>query len=196
MQLRAEQTRRTLINVAAEMFDARGHRGTGLADISRGAGVSKGALYFHFDSKEELTNTVLTEARERALAVLRRHLTGSAPGFAGLARFTLAFAEELRNDPVLRAGLRLQGERGESPTLRQEWIGYLHRHFSDGTGGKAMADLLAALTVGLDTLGRDAHEWWSEETVSGVLTLLGDLIAHLPDDPPPASAPTAEAPTV
>jgi AcrR family transcriptional regulator len=43
----------TLINAAMDLFASYGYRGTSLARIARAAGVTKGALYWHFDDKED-----------------------------------------------------------------------------------------------------------------------------------------------
>src|SRR5215469_7894670 len=42
-----------LINAAMDLFASYGYRGTSLARIARAAGVTKGALYWHFADKEE-----------------------------------------------------------------------------------------------------------------------------------------------
>jgi AcrR family transcriptional regulator len=42
-----------LINAAMDLFASYGYRGTSLARIARAAGVTKGALYWHFTDKEE-----------------------------------------------------------------------------------------------------------------------------------------------
>jgi AcrR family transcriptional regulator len=42
-----------LINAAMDLFASYGYRGTSLARIARAAGVTKGALYWHFDDKED-----------------------------------------------------------------------------------------------------------------------------------------------
>ena len=60
-QLRAEQTRATIITAAADLFDRHGYESTSLSDIVEHAQVTKGALYFHFTSKEELAQAVLAE---------------------------------------------------------------------------------------------------------------------------------------
>ena len=50
-----------------DLFAAYGYRGTSLARIARAAGVTKGALYWHFAGKEEfflaVTDKVLREWR-------------------------------------------------------------------------------------------------------------------------------------
>src|SRR5712692_11372416 len=57
-----------LINAAMDLFASYGYRGTSLARIARAAGVTKGALYWHFTDKEEffiaVTNKVLGEWNE------------------------------------------------------------------------------------------------------------------------------------
>lgn len=50
-QDRAVRTRLALIRSAAEQFEARGYVRASLAEISAGAGVSSGALHFHFANK-------------------------------------------------------------------------------------------------------------------------------------------------
>src|SRR5579864_1697239 len=42
-----------LINAAMDLFASYGYRGTSLSRIARAAGVTKGALYWHFSDKEE-----------------------------------------------------------------------------------------------------------------------------------------------
>lgn len=48
------ETRRALIAAALELFDVRGYHATSVDDIVAAAGVTKGALYHHFDGKEEI----------------------------------------------------------------------------------------------------------------------------------------------
>lgn len=60
-QERAEVTRSAILDGAARAFDAEGYHGTSLGDIVKEAGVTKGALYFHFGSKEELAQALVDE---------------------------------------------------------------------------------------------------------------------------------------
>jgi AcrR family transcriptional regulator len=60
-QDRAERTRNVILDAAAEAFEARGFAGASLSDILARAGVTKGALYFHFSSKEELAKALVEE---------------------------------------------------------------------------------------------------------------------------------------
>lgn len=56
-----ELTRQHIIDVAAEEMRVNGYKAAGLADILEKAGVSKGALYHHFASKQDLGYAVYEE---------------------------------------------------------------------------------------------------------------------------------------
>jgi AcrR family transcriptional regulator len=53
-QTRGEQSRRELVSVAIDCFSLYGYQGTSIDRIARAAGVTKGALYYHFKDKEAL----------------------------------------------------------------------------------------------------------------------------------------------
>lgn len=54
-----DETMRALVDEGALLFAERGYAAVGLAEIVRAAGVTKGALYHHFGSKEGLFRAVL-----------------------------------------------------------------------------------------------------------------------------------------
>jgi TetR/AcrR family acrAB operon transcriptional repressor len=51
---RGERSRRDLISVAIDCFSRHGYQGTSIERIAKAAGVTKGALYYHFKDKEDL----------------------------------------------------------------------------------------------------------------------------------------------
>ena len=61
-QRRAQLTRRAILIAAAEEFDRVGYDATSLNAILRRGGITKGAFYFHFSSKEDVAEA-LTPAR-------------------------------------------------------------------------------------------------------------------------------------
>ena len=72
-QRRLEHTRGVLLDAAEEVFAKRGFGGTALEDIAEVAGYTRGAIYSHFGTKEELF-----------LAVTERHLLRFLEGFEGV----------------------------------------------------------------------------------------------------------------
>jgi AcrR family transcriptional regulator len=62
---RKAHTRRQILDCAAEAFARDGFAGTSLNDVIAGSGLTKGAFYFHFPSKEELAVAVVDDLREQ-----------------------------------------------------------------------------------------------------------------------------------
>jgi len=60
-QERGDLTRRKILAAAQTSFSQRGYDATGVADICQRAGVSKGAFYHHFPSKQALFIALLQE---------------------------------------------------------------------------------------------------------------------------------------
>ena len=50
-----------IVSAAGELFTARGFAATSIDDIARRAGVAKGAVYHHFESKEQIFQRVFEE---------------------------------------------------------------------------------------------------------------------------------------
>jgi AcrR family transcriptional regulator len=61
------QTRERLIDAAARLFGERGFAGASLDDVAEEAGLTKGAVYSNFASKEDLIQAVLDERLEPRL---------------------------------------------------------------------------------------------------------------------------------
>ncbi len=53
-QQRSEETYTRILDAAAASFSRNGYDATGVAEICRAAGISKGAFYYHFPSKQAL----------------------------------------------------------------------------------------------------------------------------------------------
>ncbi|WP_329391851.1 TetR/AcrR family transcriptional regulator (plasmid) [Streptomyces sp. NBC_01351] len=182
-QERAARTRDTLIRSAAEIFDRDGFPVASLAAISSLAGVSNGALHFHFANKAALADAVEAAALSRLLAVTDAVLPIGAPRVQLLVDVTHGLAGALRGDVVLRAGFELSGEasRASQADLRERWRRWveetLKRADAEGelrpevAAGDAGGAVVAA-TVGFEVLGARDAEWLSASTVTRFWRLL------------------------
>jgi len=73
-QTKAELTRRRILDAAAKVFRARGFVGSRLTDIAAEAGLQAGSLYYHFESREALVETVMWAGQHRTEALVRQRL--------------------------------------------------------------------------------------------------------------------------
>ena len=117
-QERALRTRRALVRAAAEVFAGEGFAPASLTAISRRAGVSNGALHFHFPNKKALARAVEEEALETVRGITGRMSdawvtfarTGAAPSwwppFDDEGRRTWVFDREDRLEEDPRAETR------------------------------------------------------------------------------------------
>lgn len=55
------KTKRILFKTAIKLFAEKGYENTGIEEITAVAGFAKGALYYHFDTKEDLFDLMLEE---------------------------------------------------------------------------------------------------------------------------------------
>jgi TetR/AcrR family transcriptional repressor of nem operon len=73
-RVQASENRQTVINVASRLFREHGFDGIGLKDLMEGAGLTQGAFYKQFSSKDDLaaqaTARALEGATRRCLAAI------------------------------------------------------------------------------------------------------------------------------
>lgn len=122
-QDRAIRTRLKILTAAAQVFEARGYQAATINEILAVAGVTKGALYFHFPSKEHLADGVLSE-QDQSLPVPDRVCKVQQ-----LVDTVVLHAYRLQSDAMVRAGVRLsldqqaQGLDRSGPFMRWGEVG-------------------------------------------------------------------------
>ncbi|MFF2073256.1 ScbR family autoregulator-binding transcription factor [Kitasatospora sp. NPDC058162] len=100
-QERALRTRRLILEAAASVFDEFGYEGATIGEVVSRAGVTRGAVYFHFASKRDLAQGVVEEqfvqdgVPERSCKLQEFVDTG------------MVVAHLMPRDPLLSAGARL-----------------------------------------------------------------------------------------
>jgi AcrR family transcriptional regulator len=96
-----QATRAALIDVATELFATNGYEATAISAVLDAAGVSRGALYHHFESKEALFEAVLQSVEAEATLKVTRAARGATDPLDGLRRGCAAYLAMCR-DPVVR----------------------------------------------------------------------------------------------
>lgn len=111
-----------IVAAAFEVFAEKGFAGAKLDEIAARAGVSKGALYLYFETKEELFRAVVTQGVapnfEAVLAVLAGHPGPVAPLLEMLAS---RMAEVVTTTPVGGLVKMVIGEARNFPELARVW---------------------------------------------------------------------------
>ncbi len=111
-QSRSENTRLHLVRSAAVLFDRNGFAGATLEDVSRSAGVTKGAFYFHFSSKDELGGAIQFEACALLRSAVYRLMGGELLALQAMVDLTHELAGWLEDEPLVRASFRTARECG------------------------------------------------------------------------------------
>ncbi|MFE3764750.1 ScbR family autoregulator-binding transcription factor [Streptomyces sp. NPDC059104] len=123
MQERSERTRRRLVFAGAELFHRSGYANATLGEIAGAAGVTKGALYFHFASKDELADAV----QRRGCRLLREAVRGlnesGASPLQALIDATHWLARTLHEEPAIPASFRITKECGGHHSAQQDFQG-------------------------------------------------------------------------
>src|SRR6266404_3216479 len=79
---KSEKNRQDLLEAAARLFCERGVDGTGVADICKKAGLTHGALYSHFESKDDLAAEALAYELGKSLPRMKKVGRGQEPTLA------------------------------------------------------------------------------------------------------------------
>lgn len=90
----AAATARRILDTATAHFAAHGYAAASVDDIARAAGVTRGAVYHHYDSKPGLFAAVAAAAQERVASAIAT-ATRDTPGPAALRDGSHAFLDAI-----------------------------------------------------------------------------------------------------
>lgn len=180
-QARSEHTRRLLLEAAAELLHQDGYAATSMVGIAEAAGVTKGGLYFHFSSKDEICD----EVQVAATAVLDEHVSRQRvvpqPALPRLADLSHALMHWLDTDPKVGASFRMAREMGSADerfvVFSRAWLAQVHRYVADaleaGELGPGIPHETAELLVVVTCVGLESA------VASRIVKPDGDLAATL-----------------
>jgi AcrR family transcriptional regulator len=119
-QTRSEVTRRKIIDAAVGLFNDVGYSNAGLGEIIERAGMTKGALYHHFNSKEALAVAIINEGSDILLKTFQGISRSSAPALESMIHGVLVTVNLGNTDKLVRMGavlLRIFAKFSEASTL-------------------------------------------------------------------------------
>ncbi len=159
-RIQAAENRQTVINVASRLFRERGFDGIGLKDLMEGAGLTQGAFYKQFASKEDLA----AQASRRALeSAFRRWSAAIAANpedpLGAVIAFYLSMGhreEKMDGCPIVALG---------SDAARQ--------------GSDVKASFEAGIKAHLEILGRLVAETNGEEPKGKAMAILSTMVGAL-----------------
>lgn len=127
-------TRERLLGQAQRLFGERGYAATSLEQIAEAASVTKGAIYGHFSSKEDLLISAIEAAPIPAWATELNDQ--SLPLRERLAEFsrTMAADEAFRDRAVLAMELEFLAALLRSPDALRRYSGVLERRLAELAG--------------------------------------------------------------
>lgn len=191
-QDRAVRTQRAVLVAAGEAFAENGFLGTSMADILERAQVTKGALYFHFASKEELAAALIDAEEEAAERMAKEEIERGAPPLQALVALVTRWAHAIQADPVIRAGVRLIIERGtyDAPTPEpyNRWAARVTEllqaaadadELRKGLDPKAAAEFIVAAFTGIQLVSQtnSGHQDLQQQLLSMWNVLFSGLLA-------------------
>jgi AcrR family transcriptional regulator len=145
-QARSEVTRRKIMDAAVDLFSERGYTGTGLGDIIERAEMTKGALYYHFDSKESLAGAIIDESSAAILTAFSGVSSSPAPALETMIHGVFAVADLVRTDRLVRTGTQLARALGDfADAASRAYRNWLDAMSAQATRAQAQQDLRAEL---------------------------------------------------
>lgn len=99
--LTADTTRSAILATARQLFLAQGYHKTSMRDIAKGAGISTGPLYFHFQNKAEIFFHICRQGYDRLLAGFRQAAAGDYQAGLKLRNIFFAYWDFFHSEPEL-----------------------------------------------------------------------------------------------
>ncbi len=104
----AEATRQDVLRSALQVFSEKGYAAATLKDIADRAGVTRGAVYWHFENKADLYNTLLAEFSTMSSQIVAKAIEAGGTLPEILKRVFVRLLQEVERERELRAVLELE----------------------------------------------------------------------------------------
>ncbi len=152
-------TKDRILQVALELFSARGYEGTSIRDIAEQMDMTKAAVFYHFPAKEDMLAAILSPVMARVGRVLELH--GVVDGAHERKAFVTALVEVIAevgpqvvmmlSDPAAASHVKaLTGEAGLHARIGQSLVGTPKVDVKEAAGDRIRAACaVASLPAGV-----------------------------------------------
>lgn len=142
-EMRAQATRQAILDAAEDAFYALGFSGTTLEEIARRTGVTRGAIYWHFNDKTEVFQAIFVRTSE----VYRQALESIIQTSSSVEEFaagSIALLRDIAADPQKQRALCIVLLRHEHLPSLASIVALKERHYTE------MLEMMTAFFAGID----------------------------------------------
>lgn len=181
VQERARVTKGSIVAGAAAVFEEVGYGSASLSTVAERAGVTKGALYFHFSSKEDLALGVIEAQHALVIEDVRRAALYGRDALSTMMMISGCFGRRLVQEPVVRAGVRLTLEAsafGQQVTEPyHDWIRTMESLIRQGQAKGEIKDVVDAAALARYLV----PSFTGVQMLSAILTERTDVLERIED---------------
>jgi len=161
-QLQSEQTRQQIIDAAAELFTSKGFYGTSMSELASATGLTKGAFYHHFDTKDALFYAVVQSVQEKWQRAVGQEVSQTTNALDQLSALLTSHARLLRQEPTLClviTGLTVEMEDNNDSFIAAlhgvylALIGFVEQIIVDGQAKQQIRNDVNAQMIALNIVG-------------------------------------------
>ena len=145
-QARSETTRQRILDAAMDLFSEVGYAAAGLGEVIARAGMTKGALYHHFDSKEALATAIIEQGTNLTRDAFRHVCESPSPALENVIHGVFIVADLLVSDKTARTAEQLTRGLAEfNSTASQVWSDRLDAITTQASRASTEGDLREGL---------------------------------------------------
>lgn len=167
----AEVTREKLLDVALPIFSKKGYAKTTLSDIAKEAGLTRGAIYWHFGGKSELYNALVEERFSNANKLILDIFTDNRSPLEKIHNLLITSMEYVEKDKEYRAIMELT-------LLKTEVIGEVEDMMKiKEEGTKAMIGEVEKIIEKGKSLGQFRDDLNSKSVAISIISLINGIVS-------------------
>ncbi|MFW9967818.1 MAG: TetR/AcrR family transcriptional regulator [Candidatus Thorarchaeota archaeon] len=116
----------TIVEAAEALFSQKGYHGTSMDDIVKESGYSKGAIYGHFDSKEQLFLSVMEKQSDTSLEGVKSLFSPEDSAWTKLEKTLVLLPDSMCDESECRLTFELQLQASR----KKSWISKIQNQYS------------------------------------------------------------------